>query len=343
MVTLIHWAAFALGVLLWSLPFVLYQDEEARLRNKLVDWWVAVTRSGEAVVGKHVVFTRALAAQTLKATSMFFGEKRFGIQAIWANVMLSSAAFYTWIALYDHGLGRFVRSPNLSGYNSRHWALQAVLALSLGLLPGAIRRQKRPGVRRAGWAVLAIYCVYQASSWLFQGYVGELSAPPRWYRNIFAAYIVSVVYGLLMVELLRRVLAKAVGPTRWSVAIIGTLVSMPVLILGVPYLVIRLVTRGEGLTPTGLHYAYDRWMGVIGAAVFSIPLNSTWLVVSFGLVVAVALLAINAVFWALTARTLNALYAKLPGRATLIATGAFFWLAFLTSFSESFKHLIHAR
>ena len=346
MIEVIRWAWGLLGIAFFASAALLYQDEELRLRNKLVDWWVTTTQVGEASVARHVALTRGLASATLKVITFCFGEKSFSLQALWASLMLSSASFCLWVALYDHGLGDYIPTPLLSGLDSSDFIKQAFWAFAFALIPAVYRRKRSRWQRIAMWILMVLWSITSVVDWAKNGFMHQWRGSSAWHRDLLLAYALSVLYDLGLVAFLRRVLHLASTGTRFSIVVILTLALMPVVIFGVPECIELGLTRGMGLNYRGARLMMDTWGDtgwlIIGGMLFSIPLNGFWVLISVGLVGTAILLLCNGLVWMLATRVLHALHARFPGRGYLVAAGAFCWLAFATSFSGALKHAIGA-
>jgi len=83
-------ASFSLGVLLLGGAWLIEPDEERGLRNRLVDWWVAVTATRERAAGKLVVLSKAIAANTNKFLDLTFGPSLISIQFILGSMFVTT-------------------------------------------------------------------------------------------------------------------------------------------------------------------------------------------------------------------------------------------------------------
>jgi len=312
-----------LGIACWVVPWFLYEDAEGRIRNRLVDWWVSVTTIGEVITRRHVVITRAIAEQSLRAIDFFFGKKPLSVRLIWTSLTLSEAAGYVSMILAIR-VAKFVveHSPAQAECVSANPDWDSVL---LGLLP-------QMAIVASGFAALALVPL------LFD-------RPIRSKRNIPAILLPVLACALVMPEVtiiykqtgiinavvlpaawniaaiwvIRALLRRTVRAKRFGVATLVAIVIVPLLLVIWPLRNAIHFDPGAQLATFVNHIRFDKL-----AAMQWLMLNSIAVIVALCEIGFSLLLAANLLFWPFLSNAIYALHTRPPTRIQLRKLGLCF-------------------
>lgn len=250
--TLFRWISFVIGAGCLTGLVLVQPDEERRFRNRLVDWWAAVTQTGETWVDKHVLLTRALAAKLLVAVRLIFGSR----VPSWAFVLGST---------FMSTLGLFAFSIDLSAISLKHnIALRGSIFVFLLLLIALMAaKTKTPWLVLAGSTLGLVVAGRrengQMELWVFvaaAGLVRDLILLPlnrlvlhffsrsRSFAQTLALWplvaVVSTTIGVALAEPAHHGVA-AIGET----SVVGAVINLSVLLLcfvNVPLIVVSIGT-----------------------------------------------------------------------------------------------------
>jgi hypothetical protein len=92
LLTIVWVALKVVGVLAAVAAFLLYEDEEGRLQNRLELWWVTIDDKRNAALSWTAAFLQGIAIQTRAAFDRIFGSKPVSMQIFGVSFWLSLAS-----------------------------------------------------------------------------------------------------------------------------------------------------------------------------------------------------------------------------------------------------------
>lgn len=320
----------------WAATMFLYRDEEHRVHNKLVDWWVSVTEVGEGFVKKHILVTQAISAQSLRLIDWFFGAKAISFRNVWTLWMIAASSLWiqrlaiitlgnhTDVIRYPFGLVIILRALP--------WALLG--SVPLAFVPAFLCRplwQKRNllavlllGAGASYLVPLLLWIPNELLKMLLQHHFKRIELGP---------YPYSILAGIALVSITRAVLRKALASQGYGTLILGALVVVPLVVIYVAY--------NFPITIAQAHFHGFNWqrLVMVNLAV-TIMCNIALVFLPLGLVVATIFLALNVLFWPVISRLINAAHSHPPSRGQIAWLGVIF---FTLAYSPSAWSLIKKR
>jgi hypothetical protein len=315
----VQWVELALGLLLFYIAVFFYDDEFGRAKNKLIDWWVVVTETGERAVSRHAVFTSKLLRAVADGLTWLFGPRVISVRAVWVAVMLSTATFYCGapilinlaralgvVAEPASPFGGTVLKMAAIGY-TRHMVEEAFRYACLATIPAIW--SSAIGWRRA--VVTVGLCAFGASALRSCGImIGAIMWTRQWFLFVFVvAVLIGAVWTLVFVGVWGWVMRRwGAVEDAWN----GLVVLVATVIVGYALAMAPLYL---GVYVISIH-------GFLGFATFVSALtNVVDLVLIGGVLACIALVLFHRVFWGALERPLAALYRVLPNRKALGALG----------------------
>ena len=99
-----------LGVSLLVLAFLLYEDEEGRIRSRAEDWWIRVDDAQKTALSRQAAFILVTAQLGTRAINSIYGTRLLSARALCTSVCLSGAfvmlmtmAVEVLVRSYTHG------------------------------------------------------------------------------------------------------------------------------------------------------------------------------------------------------------------------------------------------
>jgi hypothetical protein len=361
-----------LGLGLCLAPVLLYRDEERKLQNRLVDWWVRVTEMGEGKASKQSAFARALAHQSLGVLEFIFGPRPLSLRVVLVSAVLSQAGIYLVLFavvasfLLAAKLG-FLPAPAIdkiretpSGWG-KDFAAHGVPLFVGPLFFGFWERRNTKALSTITgsvmvWGSLACLCYGLQQAYALTLLFVKTSKGTPYHFGLSVLWIGVMVFSLasdvIALSISRWVLLKVEQARTWAVHLMSALVAIPVLILGVPIAIaISVISRTADLdttrVPGQLSSMSDVHLGArvfAGGAIFLITaMNMVDVLLSLGLILVSVFLALNAIAWGSLSRLLNAAFERSPSRSQVFAAGVLLLgLSWAPSFTGYFRHLVGA-
>src|ERR1017187_811850 len=86
------------GALLLYVAFFLYEDEEARIQNRLEQIWKRIDALQSSAMSKEVAFLQGVTRTTSAILDRLLGHKLLSAQSIAVSMAFSLASFYVCLA-----------------------------------------------------------------------------------------------------------------------------------------------------------------------------------------------------------------------------------------------------
>jgi hypothetical protein len=371
------------GLACWAGAALVYQDEADRLHNRLVDWWLSVKSTGEKTVATHRAAAATVVRQMLRAVNWAFPDwglrTRFGIGVF----MVSSARMsvtLTTIALIAGSLNSstLYRLCEPWRLGALVWA---VIVLFVGALLPVLSQLTvllaslaLPGTLEALYQALIADTVYVvAAGALFAALVAvdmrrlirnrglhPNSHHRHWPERFRVAGLTIIPFTgfLIGVHIVDIKLLMGTRTNHADAVLFYMLVGVVSFFFDLLFvsLIRAILSRFKAGSNAGLAWAtcYSLSVLAVVAAVVSIKRNrlvllvllrfsGVHLVLILGTALLGVTLAVNALWWQLSERSLDALYNRFPGRSWLIGAGMLCFAAYLTSFSDVVKVLLRVK
>lgn len=92
---------FIAGVACLYVAFLLYEDEEARLQNRLETYWITVDDAKTASLSRHAALMRRIAKSAEFWINRVCGERLMGLRAagtaIWCSISATCAVMFVFV------------------------------------------------------------------------------------------------------------------------------------------------------------------------------------------------------------------------------------------------------
>jgi hypothetical protein len=279
------------GMVLVSLGFFLYEDEEGRFQNKVEQWWVKISDVQKASRSKVAVFVQEVARLTGKGFDRLFGQPLFSLRVVPVSIYLSLASCFllSWVML-----PHVKHDPSVT----RQGALGLlVYFLALALVPAVFKNR---------WILVLWWAIIPAALLSISGFL-IFVLRTRGARSLFYAFgvvtlifVSSLLCDLLYIALTRYILRRISRIDRISeilLMIVLNLMALTVPVLGPIY---------GGLA---LFKHFPR----VGATVlFSVILNFIDFLAGFAAFALALILLVHRLFWPAIQRPLYAIYRFSP-------------------------------
>src|ERR1017187_6341780 len=102
-------AGFA-GALLLYVAFFLYEDEEARIQNRLEQIWQKIDALQSSAMSKEVAFLQGVTRTTSAILDRLLGHKLLSRQSVAVSMAFSLASFMVWLAFSMEEVNTDVRA-----------------------------------------------------------------------------------------------------------------------------------------------------------------------------------------------------------------------------------------
>lgn len=285
-------ASFTLGAVGWAAVLLTQRDEEQRMRNKLVDWWLAVTSTSEGAFAKSQAFSQALAHKALEALEYVFGEKTGRPRFFLGSASITQLAVALWMTA--------IGLPQQPGSVALIWAWSALLWVALLRRPGraiALLRFAALLLHLIPWISYARQAPFHTT---------DGTAP---FAGIVLIYVAGFAVDALSVSANRLILRSATTSSR-TMAAICLLVVLPSILFAAS--VTLAFTQGLG-KPTMLE---TNPLATYFAAILALS-STVNLAISICLLATVVALVLNIVTWKTASRLLTNLHDRGPSRSQL--------------------------
>jgi len=296
---------FGVGVILWLAPLVLYRDEEAKLRNIVIDWWLRISEHGERTTTRQIAISKAFARTILGYLDRVF-EAKFGLRRVVITIALSAYTLESIFYVYD----LIVRNPARESFMT----ILSPIGLVLLLL----------GIRR-----LAVFVAFPAVILAFAVGLTEHSG------NVVLVWLLAHTLAIqLSLGFTRFVLRAVTNSRQRAFVILFGLVAVPLALSALVYATFH-VRSGATLADIAGGNDFGRAASVV--VFVTVVFDFVGLIVSVGALAMGILMGINAALWGSFARLLNAIDdRRLLKRSHFYAVGTFLVALSLASSSNEY-------
>ena len=288
-VPLLRVFSFVAGMVCLYVAFLLHEDEDARLQNRLETYWVSVDDVKTASLSRHAVLMRQIAKSADFWISRVCGERLMGLRAagtaIWCSISATCAVILVltvclWFAgggdlsfmgytNYDIAKGKFhfhAIGPSVQVYSTSPLIMLSSLGLvfvfvlvsaGLGLAPAFVRRK----FWLSAWVVAAIalaafiYSKLGCSTYVCQQQTPASFAPFPPKTKLVILFLLTVAMAVVLtgsIAFLRRTL-RAIARLDSAITITGYAalhLLFSVCLVLVPFVVLVISTSNGGSDAT---------------------------------------------------------------------------------------------
>lgn len=117
--TLLRLLAGMAGALLLYAAFFLYEDEEARLQNRLEQLWNRIDAFQNVAMSAEVAFLQGATRTTTTILDRLLGRRLISIQSVTVSMAFSQASAFVWAASFWTNL-MYYFDPRTGVINVRH-------------------------------------------------------------------------------------------------------------------------------------------------------------------------------------------------------------------------------
>jgi hypothetical protein len=313
-----------LNVIGWVLlyaAFFLYEDQEARIHNRIEEWWIRINDTHHAARSRAAAFMQGVASLTERGFNRLFGKRLLSLRLIGISVCFSIASFFLF-GFVSSAINH--KPPEGSPLGAFCWFLFFV---SIGLVPAFSENQWV--LRWWGVAVVA-QLVPLGKLLLFASSVRGGAFAARGVGYLLLAFGIGFASDVSYIVLTRWILRRVSRIDRAPeiiLAIVGNLLILVILLLAP----IEIGMKVFPLAPT-----------IAAVIMFSFVLNAVSFVVGSASLFLAFLLLLHRLVWPVIERPLYAIH-----RFGLIRNKNLLWkigLALVTLPTDSgvsgLKHLV---
>ena len=90
-----------LGLALLYVAIFLHEDEEGKLRNRIIELWNRIDSTGQVAHSGIATFSQSISRLLVRSFDWYFGEKLFSARVLGTSVLLSFASGFLTLAIFE--------------------------------------------------------------------------------------------------------------------------------------------------------------------------------------------------------------------------------------------------